>query len=186
MIVTIPSKVLTTSAKRVSKIDKKIRQIIADMKKTLLACNHPKGVGLAASQIGFPLQIFVTKSTEESSIEVFINPVITWKDPTLVEIQRPQASKSTPHKEHKLEGCLSIPNIWGYLKRPKAVRLRYMDIHGVIHEKEFSGFMATIIQHEVDHLSGILFTQRVLEQKEKLYEIEEDEEGKEKLVEIEI
>ena len=61
-----------------------------------------------------------------------------------------------------------------------------MDMNGIMQEKEFGGFMATIIQHETDHLNGILFTQRVLEQKQKLYQIEEDEKGEEKLVEIEI
>lgn len=186
MIVTIPNKVLTNPAKQVLTIDKKIRSVVTGMKKTLINCDKPKGVGLAAPQIGESLCIFVTKPTEKSPVGVFINPEITWKDPALVEIQRPGNTKSTPHKEQKLEGCLSIPNVWGYLKRSKAVKLRYMDIHGNTHEKEFTGFMATIIQHEMDHLSGILFTQRVLEQKERLYEIEVDEEGKEKLVEIEI
>ena len=61
-----------------------------------------------------------------------------------------------------------------------------MDMQGCIHEEDFEGFMATIIQHETDHLNGILFTKRVMEQKEKLYNIEENEKGEERLVEIEL
>lgn len=186
MIVSIPNPVLIAKAKKVVSIDKKIRQIIAEMKKTLSVCDKPKGVGLAAPQIGISLQIFIAKPTDETPSEVFINPEIIWKDEKLAEIQRPYEEKPTPRKEQKLEGCLSIPNVWGYLRRSRSVKLRYMDPAGKIQVKKYSGFMATIIQHEVDHLAGILFTQRVLEQREQLYEIQEQADGKEKLVEIEI
>ena len=91
-----------------------------------------------------------------------------------------------PERENKLEGCLSIPKIWGKVKRAKTLTLQYRDEKGTVHKEEFSGFIATIIQHETDHTNGILFTQRVLEQKEKLYETGKDEEGKEVLEEITI
>src|SRR3989344_6061202 len=81
-------------------------------------------------------------------------------------------TKKSKGSDKKLEGCLSIPNIWGYLQRPEKIRLRYMDIQGKIMDREISGFMATICQHEMDHLNGILLTQRVLEQNQKLYQIE--------------
>ena len=186
MIVTAPNPVLISPAKTVKKIDKKVKDIIKKLKKTLLATRNPKGVGLAAPQIGIPLRIFVTRPTETSPIEAFINPEITGKSSKLAEIVRPDDGKPSLKKEKKLEGCLSIPNIWGYLKRSKKVKLRYMDMTGNREEKEFSGFMATIIQHETDHLNGILFTKRVLEQSEKFYRIEKDEKGNEKLVEVEI
>ena len=186
MIVTIPNPVLIKKAKPVARIDSRIIKIVTLMKKSLLSCKNPKGVGLAAPQIGFPLRIFITKPTDDAEIKEFINPECTWKDSALVEIQRPKENKSLPHKEQKLEGCLSVPNVWGYLKRARAVKLRYLDTEGIPHEEKFVGFMATIIQHEMDHLDGILFTQRVIEQKEKLYEIEETADSKEKLVEIEI
>ncbi len=186
MIVTVPNKVLITPAKTVNKIDKKIMQIVAQMKKDLLNKISPKGVGLAATQIGISLRIFITRPTENSPIDVYINPEITKVSREIGEIVRPDEGKPSLRREKKLEGCLSIPNVWGYLKRPKKVKLRYMDLSGKTQEKEFSGFMATIVQHETDHLNGILFTQRVLEQKEKLYEIEEDEKGEEKLAEIKI
>jgi peptide deformylase len=177
MIVLIPNPVLTTPAKPVVKIDKKILDIIARMKKTLIEADKPKGVGLAAPQIGVPYRIFIVRPKENSPITVFINPEIIERSKDLSEIKR---------EGNKLEGCLSVPNIWGHLKRPARVKLRFTDVNGKREEKEFSGFVATIIQHETDHLDGILFTKRVLEQKEKLYEGKEDDKGNEKLVEIKI
>lgn len=186
MIVTVPNNILTTPAKRVGKIDKKIKQIIAQMKSDLVNKQNPKGVGLAATQIGIGLRIFITKPTDQSAIDVFINPRIIASSTELAEIQRPKTGKLSIRSDKKLEGCLSIPNIWGYLKRHKKVTLQFTDENGREQEKEFEGFMATIVQHETDHINGILFTQRVLEQKQKLYRIEEDKDGKEELVEIEI
>lgn len=186
MIVQTPDIVLTTPSRKVLKIDSKILAVIAEMKKTLLTAHNPKGVGLAAPQIGISLRIFITRPSENAKIEVFINPEIVWHSSNLSEIKRPEDGKKSLKREKKLEGCLSVENVWGYLKRPDRVKLKYMDVDGVIQEKEFSGFMATIVQHETDHLNGILFTRRVMEQHEKLYSIEEDEEGGEKLVEIEI
>jgi len=186
MIVTIPNQVLISPAKAVEKIDKKILQIVEKMKRALLSADKPKGVGLAAPQIGISLRIFIIKPQPDSLTDVFINPEIVWKSETLGEIERPASGKTSVKKDSKLEGCLSIPNVWGHLRRSTKVKLAYTDIKNQRHEKEFSGFPATIVQHEMDHLEGILFPQRVLEQKEKLYQIEETKSGKEKLVEIEI
>ncbi len=186
MITTVPNPVLTKPAKKIGKIDKKVLSIVNEMKKTLIETDNPKGVGLAAPQIGIPLAIFITRPKENSTPDVFINPEIIWVSSQLSEIIREENGKPSLRKEKKLEGCLSIPAVWGYLKRPAKVRLRYMDMEGKQQVQEFEGFMATIVQHETDHLNGILFTQRVLEQKQKLYKIEENEKGEEKLVEIEI
>lgn len=185
-IVKIPNQVLTKPADEVKSINPKIREIVREMKKTLLAAKRPKGVGLAAPQVGIPLRIFITKPEEKSPIGVFINPEITEKSDEMGEIEREGESRGTTQDENRLEGCLSIPKIWGHLKRHRRVRLKYLDETGKPHEEEYTGFMATIIQHETDHVNGILFTQRVLEQNEKLYEIERNKEGKEELVEIEI
>jgi len=187
MIVTVPEPVLTQPAKTVGQIDKKILDIISEMKQTLIEKDNPKGVGLAAPQIGIPLKIFITKPEEDSDMEVFINGEILEFSPEMAEIERPASAKATAGKpEKKLEGCLSIPNVWGYLKRSKTVKLKYLDINGQAQTKVFSGFMATIVQHETDHLNGILFTQRVLEQKQKLYRIEKTDQDEEKLIELEI
>lgn len=184
MIITVPNPVLTSPAKFVVKIDKKILQIIVRMKEELVNTKNPRGVGLAAPQIAVPLKIFITRPTPDTPIEVFINPEIIWASKEQAEISPPDNSKPSLRREKKLEGCLSIPKVWGYLKRSKKVKLRYLDINGKLHEKEFIGFMATIVQHESDHLNGILYTKRVLEQGQKLYEIEKNEKGEEKLIEI--
>lgn len=186
MITLIPNPVLTRPAKKITKIDKRILNIISKMKQALLSAKNPKGVGLAAPQIGEPYSIFITKPNDKSAIDVYLNPEILWKSDTLSEILREGDNKSDIKREKKLEGCLSIPNVWGYLKRHSKVKLRYMDIYGKTQEKEFSGFLSTIVQHETDHINGVLFTQRVLEQHEKLYEIQNDEKGEEKLVELTI
>lgn len=174
-IVFVPNPVLTTPAKTVTAFDKKLSDIIADMKETLIATTNPKGVGLAATQIGLGLRIFITRPTETSEIRTFINPEIVSTGESLTD--------GVPGRGNKLEGCLSIPNVWGKVKRQTRVTLRYQDETGQVKQEEFTGFMATIIQHETDHCNGILYTQRVLEQKEKLYQVVE-EDGKEVLEEI--
>lgn len=186
MIVKIPDIVLTTPSKSIEKIDKKIIDIVSLMKKTLTETDKPKGVGLAAPQIGIGLKLFITRPTLKSDIEVFINPEILERSKEVSEIRRIEKDMENPGHEKKLEGCLSIPNVWGYLKRPERVKLRYMDLEGKTVEREFKGFMATIVQHETDHLHGILFTRRVLEQNQKLFQIELNEKGEEKLVEIDL
>lgn len=175
-IVIVPNTVLSTPAKQITVIDKKLQTILADMKATLLSTKNPKGVGLAAPQIGEPYSIFLTKPNETSEIRVFINPEI---------IKRSDAkTDGVPERENKLEGCLSIPKIWGKVKRARSLTLRYQDQKGEEHEEKFEGFLATIIQHETDHVNGILFTQRVLEQNGKLYKTAVNTEGKEILEEI--
>ena len=177
-IVYAPSSVLINLAQAVTIFDKRLEVLIGEMKTTLLATKNPKGVGLAAPQIGLPLRIFITRPKEELAMRVFINPEIT--------SQSEEETDGVPERENKLEGCLSIPKIWGKVKRAKKLSLRYQDEKGNIHKEKFSGFMATIIQHETDHTNGTLFTQRVLEQKGKLYQTGKDDEGKEVLEEIEL
>jgi len=175
-IVHIPKPVLSTPAKRITSFDKKLEGIVADMKKTLLSARNPKGVGLAAPQVGLGLQIFITHASPKDPIRVFINPTITHKE---------SIDKAGKKEEH-LEGCLSIPNIWGEVHRATTVTIEYQDETGTKHNETISGFLATIIQHECDHINGVLFTQRVLEQKNKLYQNAKDEQGKEILEEISI
>jgi peptide deformylase len=175
-IVHIPQSVLSTPAKRITVFDKKLRASIADMKETLLSARNPKGVGLAAPQVGLGLQLFLIHPSAKDPVSVFINPEIIHKEPV---------TETTKKSEH-LEGCLSIPNIWGDVKRAPALTMKYQDEQGKPHEETFTGFPAVIIQHEYDHIQGVLFTQRVLEQKNKLYQNAKDEHGKEILEEISI
>ena len=201
-IVTAPSTVLSQKAKKVNKVDKTILRLIEEMKKTLLSARDPVGVGLAAPQVGKSLQIFIAKPTNSSSIFVFINPVIKGFHNILAEKTQPAKqsektriakAKSDLAKEKagidknvQLEGCLSLKDIWGEVKRQSGVILSYQDEKGKSHSQNFSGFMATIIQHEYDHLNGILFPKRVLEQKGQLYKSRKDEKGEDVFEEIEL
>jgi peptide deformylase len=148
------------------------------MKAALRAATNPKGVGLAAPQIGEPWRLFITRPTEKSAIRVFINP-------TIVHISESKTD-GVPERENKLEGCLSIPKIWGRVDRASELTLDYQDETGTTHQESFTGFLATIIQHETDHTNGVLFVQRILEQKGKLYQSATDEIGKEILEEVEL
>lgn len=176
-IVVVPHSVLTTSAKPVTSFDIRLARLVAEMKKTLFATKNPKGVGLAAPQIGESYRIFVTRPKETATIRVFINPHI---------ISATGETDGVPERTNKLEGCLSIPNIWGKVKRNQSLVLHYQDEKGKTHKEAFTGFLATIIQHEVDHVDGILFTQRVLTQHGKLYQATKDTQGKEVLEEISV
>lgn len=177
-IVHIPNDVLTHAAKPVKKFDRRLATLVADMKEALTKAINPKGVGLAAPQVGVSLRVFLMRPKEKDEIRVFINPEIT--NSTSEETKKQQTESNT------LEGCLSIPKIWGKVNRAQTLTLKYCDTTGQSHTETFSGFPATIIQHEIDHLDGILFTRRVLEQKEKLYQAAKDEQGKEVLEEITI
>jgi peptide deformylase len=168
-IVTVPNPVLSSPTIPVTEINSNIKKIVADMEKVLIAQDDPPGVGLAANQVGLNLSIFLIKPTEKSKTKVFINPRILQTTPYKLP------PKQKRHKKVKLEGCLSIPRIWGPVKRAEKVLLKYQDITGKEYEKWFSGFEATIIQHEMDHLSGVVFTQRSIEQKRQLYREENDE-----------
>ncbi len=177
-IVKVPNAVLTTSSHTITSFDKKLDKLISEMKQTLAATKNPKGVGLAAPQIGEPYRVFITRPTEKESMRVFINPVI-------VE-ESGKDTDGVPERDNKLEGCLSIPEIWGKVKRATTLSLTFHDEKGVEHTEQFTGFIATIIQHETDHINGILFTHRVLEQQGTFYQSARDEKGKEILEEIEL
>lgn len=179
IIVKAPNPVLAQKTKKVARIDSNIKKILEEMKTALLTATDPIGVGLAAPQIGKSLQIFITKPTSESPISVFINPKIKLIDEQPVK-------KIKKIKTKKLEGCLSLPEIWGEVKRNPAVQVSFLDEDGKKRTKKFKGFMATIIQHEVDHLNGVLFPKRVLEQQGALYKSEKDKNGEEIFEELKI
>jgi peptide deformylase len=178
-IVKAPNPVLSQKAKSVGKVDGLILNLIKDMEISLNAASDPVGVGLAAPQIGKSLSIFIAKPTTKSPISVFINPKITFQKP--LEIIEEEKDKT-----HKLEGCLSLVNIWGEVERSGEIMLEYQDETGKLHKRKFTGFMATIIQHEVDHLNGTLFPKRVLEQKGALYQSTKNAKGEDEFEELEI
>ncbi len=175
-IVNAPNPVLSAKAKPVTKVDKPILNLIKEMEDALNAATDPIGVGLAAPQVGKSLAIFIIKPSPKTSLQAFINPKITKIEP--------QAGENTKGKTKKLEGCLSLKDIWGEVERAKAVWLKYLSIDGKPHHKKFNGFVATIIQHEVDHLNGTLFPKRVLEQKGTLYQSKKNSKGEDIFEEI--
>jgi peptide deformylase len=155
-------------AKPVGTLDKKVMDIVKDLKDTLIIQKDPEGVGLAAPQIGKSLRIFYVN--HKGASEVFINPEIISTTPP---------AKKSPEKEKIMEGCLSLPHYYGPLIRGSSVTLKYMGEDGVKKVKTIRGFLAQIIQHEVDHLNGVLFVDRLLEQKKKLYKLVDEEEWEE-------
>jgi len=176
-IVNVPDSILGKPVKPVQKVDGKIIKLVRDMEKTLAAQDDPPGVGLAAPQVGHDLALFIIKPMPESKTEVFINPKIIKIDKST----KTQTNKTSVKQSKKLkkgiplEGCLSIPRIWSPVKRPGKILLQYQTVSGEKKTSWFSGFEATIIQHEVDHLNGVLFTQRSLEQNTPLFEEKEGE-----------
>ena len=172
-IISAPNKVLNTKSENIKNIDRNIKKIISEMAKCLESQKDPQGVGLAAPQVGLKLRLFIMKPLADSKHQTLINPKI------LSFFDKKQTKTSKKTVKSKLEGCLSIPRIWSHIKRQYGVNIEYTDLNGSIIKKTFTGYQAIIVQHEIDHLDGILFTQRALEQKSQLFE----EKG-EKLVKI--
>jgi len=189
-MVTTPSEMLLVKAERVDKFDKKLRDIVHEMQETLDATTDPIGVGLAAPQVGISKRIFLAKP-KDGPANVFINPEITPTEngeevPHFTNSAKVEAHKPKKSKGRLLEGCLSVPNIWGNVSRKKKVKVSYQDITGKHHTKIFTGFPAIIIQHELDHLDGILFTKHVLSQGETLYRSFKNDAGEDEFEEIEV
>jgi peptide deformylase len=213
-IVTAPNPILSQKAKPVARIDKAISNLIVQMEETLDAASDPVGVGLAAPQVGKSLRLFVIKPHPKSNLQAFINPkIISYEGGDFSERALDSAhsakgalasglkgarlldkgegkGKAGPQHESdgtkKLEGCLSLVNIWGEVERANSILLEYTDKTGKKHKKKFTGFIATIIQHECDHLDGILFPKRVLEQKGTLYQSSKNAKGEDEFEELKI
>ncbi len=161
------------------------------MSETLDATIDPVGVGLAAPQVGVAKRIFLAKPKENGKTLLFINPKIIESSseeeiPHFTNSKKVEKRKPKKSKGKLLEGCLSVPNIWGNVSRKKTIKLSWQDVEGKKHTKTFTGFPAIIIQHELDHLDGILFTKHVLEQKEQLYRSYKNAEGEDEFEEIEV
>ncbi len=190
-IVTTPDKVLLERAKPVTKFDAKLASIIRGMEETLRATKDPIGVGLAAPQVGISLRIFQMKPTEKSHVTTYINPEIVSESsesevPHFTNSEKVESKKPKSSKNKLLEGCLSIPDIWGNVTRKKELELSWQDEKGNKLRQKFTGFPAIIIQHEIDHLNGILFTKHVMSQNEKLFKSHKNEEGEDEFEEISI
>ena len=144
-VIRYPHPTLRHRSRPIRRVDAALRKMVAEM--IDLMYEH-EGVGLAANQVDLPLRIFVANpSGERGDGEelVVINP----------EIQRPKGNESAQ------EGCLSLPGLYGQVKRPKTVRLSGFDLRGQAIDREVDGFLARVIQHENDHLDGVLFFDRM-------------------------
>ncbi len=158
---------LRQKAKAVQKIDKKILDLVRDLKDTLGVQTDPEGVGLAAPQIGKNLRIFLIK--HKGVERVIINPEV-------LEAKNAKSPEKTKIKKGQImEGCLSLPHYYGPIKRANYVKLKYLGEDGKENVEEFKEFFAQIVLHEIDHLEGILFVDRLLQQKKPLYKLVKDE-----------
>lgn len=156
--------ILRRVSKPVGKIDKKVQDLIKDLRDTLAVQKEPEGVGLAAPQIGKNLRVFLAKY--KSFEKVVINPEI-------VKIEeKPHSAKASRGKKEILEGCLSLPYYYGPLKRAPIITIKYMNESGKYLTETFEGFHAQIMMHEIDHLEGILFIDHLLTEGKPLYKVE--------------
>jgi len=145
-ILKLPDKRLRLVSQPVKKIDADIRALVDDMFETMYAA---PGIGLAGIQVGIDKRVVVmdlSKKEETHKPQVFINPEVTW---------------ASEEKSSHEEGCLSIPEYYEEVERPKEVKLRFLDLDGKAHEISANGLFATCIQHEIDHTNGVLFIDHI-------------------------
>lgn len=171
-ILSVKEATLRRKSKPVKKIDKKIKTLISDLKDTLKVQSDPEGIGLAAPQIGKNVRIFLMKP--DAKIKTIINPKIV-KIYKKSKKGKGKAAKKIAHNHKIMEGCLSLPYFYGPLKRAEKIKLKYLNEKGEEKTETFEGLKAQIVQHEIDHLEGVLFVDRLLEQKGKLFEFHGDE-----------
>lgn len=153
-LVILPDAMLRQASAPVREITPDIRALADDMLETMY---DAPGIGLAAIQIGEPLRLVTIdlskKEDEPPAPMVFLNPEITWSSEELSVYE---------------EGCLSIPEYYEEVERPAQVKVRYMDLDGQQKEIEADGLLATCLQHEIDHLNGVLFIDHISRLKRQL------------------
>jgi peptide deformylase len=145
-LIILPDPVLRQVSKPVSQVDAPLLKLADDMLETMY---DAPGIGLAAIQIGEPLRMLVidlAKEGEPPAPQLFINPEI-------VEIGEERSVYE--------EGCLSIPDYYAEVERPATVRVKYLDRDGKLQEIDAEGLLATCLQHEIDHLNGVLFIDHI-------------------------
>ena len=144
-ILIYPDPVLRAKAKSISKVTPSIRDLVAEMFDLM---REEEGAGLAAPQVGESLRLFITEARPDDGIpeRVFINPVLSKMDGDLIPYD---------------EGCLSLPDIRGMIRRPTFIAIDYMDMSGAMVHLESDAFPARVWQHEFDHLDGMLIIDRM-------------------------
>jgi peptide deformylase len=162
-IITVPHPSLRTVADPITVVDKKLKQLLRDLGKTLIETADPPGVGLAAPQVAVKRRLFATYLPEDESkdspqhLRVIINPsILDFSDKVIFGPKK---------DEQRLEGCLSIPHIYGPVPRWQWVEYAFQELvedELVERRERFADFDARVMQHEYDHLDGILFTDYAL------------------------
>lgn len=144
-IVTIPDPILTKKTLPVKAINDSIRKLALDMIET---CRKANGIGLAAPQIGQSIRLCII-NLEDFGLPPFalINPMV---------------KKSSWKKVEMEEGCLSIPKVYGIVKRPAKITVEALNLNGEKNKFDAAGMLSRVIQHEIDHLDGILFTSKMI------------------------
>jgi peptide deformylase len=145
-IIVLPDKRLRLVSEPVKTVDAELRALIDDMFETMY---EAPGVGLAAIQVGVAKRVITAdtaKKDEPKQPQVFINPEVVW---------------SSEEKNTYEEGCLSIPEYYEEVERPAQVKVRFTDLDGKAHEVEANGLLATVLQHEIDHINGVLFIDHI-------------------------
>lgn len=174
-IITAPHEGLRVTAKPIKRVDKKLYKFVTDLQSTLKNKKKPTGVGLAAPQVDKAWRIFTTnlsaegESGEEAQIRAFINPIMTKHDKKL--------SFGPDEKNPTLEGCLSIKSLYGPVPRYSWAEFEWQEIEGdklVDKNGRFEYFAARVMQHELDHLNGILFTDYTLDYDLPIYQESKD------------
>ncbi len=141
-IINVPDPLLKTKSTPVDRVDADVRKLLDDMLETMYAA---PGIGLAAIQVAVAKRVIVldTSGEEEEKQPLFlVNPQVTWE---------------SEERNTYSEGCLSVPEHYADVERPAAVRVQYLDYDGQMQEDLMEGLTATCIQHEIDHLNGIVF-----------------------------
>jgi len=145
-LIILPDPVLRQASRPIEHVGPELRRFAEDMFDTMY---DAPGIGLAAIQVGEPIRMVVidlAKEGEPKAPQVFINPEIL--------------SRSDARSVYE-EGCLSIPDYYAEVERPASVRVRYVDLDGASREVEAEGLLATCLQHEIDHLDGVLFIDHI-------------------------
>ena len=154
-IVTVPNPILNNKTQKIGEITEEIKNIAQDLIDTVKVADDPEGAGLAATQIGISKRICVVRNFYEDPLDP---NKINSNDIILINPKIIQFSKE---KEIDWEGCLSVPDKYGLVERSKKIKVTAKDLEGNIIKMKAEGFFARTIQHEVDHLEGILFTSKV-------------------------
>lgn len=145
-IIILPDPKLRLVCERIERVDGALRKLMDDMIETM---HDAPGVGLAAIQIAEPIRLVVVdvaRKEEPPDPQVFVNPEVVW---------------SSDERSTYEEGCLSIPEYYAEVERPASVRARYLDRDGEMREILAEGLLATVLQHEIDHLNGVLFIDHI-------------------------